>query len=99
MSTSTSTIQELANKEYKYGFVTDIEPEYPSRPQRRRRSDDFREEERTRVHAGVAAEGIPALAEDGGTRVGQCSLPANRLSRHCLLFGAKAEEGRTQESG
>jgi Fe-S cluster assembly protein SufB len=27
MSTSTSTIQELANKEYQYGFVTDIESE------------------------------------------------------------------------
>src|SRR5215831_15937471 len=25
MSTATSTIQELANREYKYGFVTDIE--------------------------------------------------------------------------
>src|SRR5262245_38234240 len=25
MSTATSTIQELANKEYKYGFVTDVE--------------------------------------------------------------------------
>src|SRR6516162_6098487 len=25
MSTSTSTIQELANREYKYGFVTDVE--------------------------------------------------------------------------
>src|SRR5262249_11760209 len=27
MSTATSTIQELANREYKYGFVTDIETE------------------------------------------------------------------------
>ena len=28
MSTATSTIQELANREYKYGFVTDIEADY-----------------------------------------------------------------------
>ena len=27
MSTSTQTIQELASREYKYGFVTDIEQE------------------------------------------------------------------------
>ena len=27
MSTSTETIEQLANQEYKYGFVTDIEAE------------------------------------------------------------------------
>jgi Fe-S cluster assembly protein SufB len=27
MSTSTETIEQLANREYKYGFVTDVEAE------------------------------------------------------------------------
>ena len=34
MTTATRTIEELANQEYQYGFVTDVEAENPSeRPQ------------------------------------------------------------------
>ena len=38
MTTATSTIQELANREYQYGFVTDIEADtLPRGPERRHR--------------------------------------------------------------
>ena len=75
MSTTVNTIRDLAERDYKWGFVTDIEDrEYPQRAERRCHSADLRQEERTGVHAGVAAEGVPALGStrtSSGAEVGQ----------------------------
>ena len=64
MATSTDTIQELANREYKYGFVTDIEADAAPRGLN---EDIIRlisaKKNEPRFHAGVAAEGLPALAD------------------------------------
>ena len=60
MSTSTETIEELATREYKYGFVTDIEAETIPKGLN---EDVVRlisaEEERAGVAARVAPEGVP----------------------------------------
>ena len=58
MTTATSTIQELANREYQYGFVTDIEAEtVPRGPERGHRPPDLGQEERAGLAARVAAQG------------------------------------------
>ena len=61
MTTATETIEQLANREYKYGFVTDIESETIPKGL----SEDIvrlisAEEERAGVAARVAAEGVSA---------------------------------------
>ena len=82
MSTSTETIEELATREYKYGFVTDIEAEtIPQGPERGRRPADLREEERAGVAARVAAEGVPPLADDEGADVARTSSTPRSTTR------------------
>ena len=93
MSTDTPTIESLANSEYKYGFVTDIEADAAPRGLN---EDIVRlisvEEGRTRVAAGMAAEGLPPLADDGRADVGQRVVSADRLSGHDLLLGARSRK-------
>ena len=72
MSTSTETIEELATREYKYGFVTDVEAEeIPKGLNEDVDPADLRQEEGARVAARVAAEGVPHLAEDERADVAQ----------------------------
>ncbi len=74
MSTSTETIEELATREYKYGFVTDVEADTIPKGL----SEDVvrlisAEEAGAGVAARVAAEGLPALADDEGADAGRTS--------------------------
>ena len=51
-------LEKLANREYQYGFITDIEQENdPAGPLRGHGAADLREEERARVAARVAPQG------------------------------------------
>jgi len=44
--------------------------------------------------AGMAAQGLPPLADHEGAHLGQRALPAHRLPGHHLLFLAQVEKGR-----
>ena len=66
----------------------------PARSERGRHPADLRQEERARVHARVAAEGLPALADDEGADVGQRPLPADRLPGDHLLLRAQDRRPR-----
>ena len=69
MTTSTETLERLAQQEYKYGFVTDIEPDtVPPGLNEDIVRADLGEEGRARVAARVAPEGLPPLADDGRSR-------------------------------
>ena len=68
-----------------------------ARPQRGRRPLHLGEEGRAGVAARVAAQGLPALADDEGADLGERPLPADRLPGDRLLLGAEAEEGRPEE--
>src|SRR5581483_1529059 len=57
---------------------------------------DFGEEEGTAVHAGMAAQGVPALADDDRTALAEGDVSANRLPGADLLRGAQAEEDAEQ---
>ena len=95
MGTDTKTLEALVDREYKWGFVTDIEADtHPQGPERRHRPPDLGQEERAGVHAGVAPEGLPPLADAERSRaqVGQRPLPADRLPGHHLLLGAQDQE-------
>ena len=66
MSTATNTIEALATAEYKYGFVTRHRSGCRAAwTERGHRPPDLGQEERAGLHAGVAAEGLPALGEAG----------------------------------
>ena len=41
------------------------------------------------MDAGLAFEGVPALADHDQSRLGQARHSADRLSGHSLLFGAE----------
>ena len=60
MTTATRTIEELANREYRYGFVTDVEEEtVPKGLSEETVRLISAEEERAGVAARVAPEGVP----------------------------------------
>ena len=90
MSSDPNSVLELTNREYKAGFVTDIESETipPGL------SEDVvrlisRQEERAGVAARVAPEGLPPLAHDEGADLAERPLSADRLPGHRLLLGAQ----------
>ena len=94
MSSNTDTIRELAQQEYKWGFVTDIgEDRAPKGLKRRDHPLHLSQEERTGVHAGMAAEGFSPLADarekSGRAEVGQHPLSAHRLSGHLYYSAPK----------
>ena len=67
MTTATSTIEELANREYQHGFVTDIEADtVPRGLNEDIVRTDLGQEGRAGLAAGMAAQGLPPLADDGG---------------------------------
>ena len=62
---SDALLNELTQREYQHGFVTDVETEIdPAGAQRGRRPPHLEEEERARVAPRVAAAGLPPLAHD-----------------------------------
>ena len=62
MSTNLNTIRDLAEQEYKWGFVTAVEAETsPKGTQRGHYSPDLGQEEGAGVHAPVEAEGLSPL--------------------------------------
>ena len=90
MATAARSIEELINREYEYGFVTDIEADtVPPRPERGHHPAHLGQEGRAGVHARVAAEGLPPLADDDGAELAERPLPADRLPGHHLLLGAE----------
>ena len=97
MSTSTETIEELATREYKYGFVTDVEADtHPQGAQRGRRPAHLAEEGGAGVAARMAPEGVPAVADDEGADLAERQVRADQLPGHRLLLGAEEEEGAEQ---
>ena len=59
-----------------------------ARPGRGRHPADLAQEGRARVHARVAAEGLPPLADDAGAALGARAHRADRLPGDLLLLGA-----------
>ena len=97
MTTATETIEQLANREYKYGFVTDVESEsIPEGSERRRRAADLGEEERAGVAARVAPQGVPPVAHDERADLAERQVRPDQLPGHHLLLGAEEEEGAEQ---
>ena len=93
MSTSTEVIEQLANTEYKYGFVTDVEQDIVAQgAERGRRPADLGEEGRAGVAARLAAQGVSRVAEDDRADVAERHVRADRLPGHQLLRGAEGEE-------
>ena len=93
-----SAIEAIANREYKYGFVTDIESETIPRGLT---EDTVRlissKEERARVDARVSSEGLSPLAEDDrAEHWANFRLSEDRFSEHHLLFGARSRKRRKQ---
>ena len=97
MSTSTETIEQLATREYKYGFVTDVEADtFPPglnedvvrRSRRKKQEPEWLLEFRLKAYR--------AWLDDDGADVAQREHPADRLPGHQLLLGAEEEAGAEQ---
>ena len=87
------SVESLVQREYKYGFVTDIEADtVPQGAERGRRPAHLGQEGRAGVAARVAAQGVPPLAQDDGAALAQRHVPADRLPGHQLLLGAQDQE-------
>ena len=94
MSTSTEVIQDLANREYKYGFVTDIEQDAAPRGL----SEDIVRLISSKKNEPAwlldwRLQGIPRVADDEGADLGQRQVRADRLSEHHLLLRSEEEAG------
>ncbi len=76
MSTALDTIEQFVNTEYKYGFVSDIDTESlpPGLNEDVVRAISAKKQ-RAGLHARVAAESLPALADDEGAALGKRVLP------------------------
>ena len=69
-------------------------------PQRRHRPLHLGQEERARVDARLAAQGLSRLARDGGGQLGQARHPRDRLPGRLLLRRAQGEaEARVARRG
>ena len=67
-----ATIETLVNREYQYGFVTDIEADtLPIGLVRSDGAPHLGKERGARVPAGLAAQSVPALANDAGAPLGE----------------------------
>ncbi len=91
-STEVSKIEELANKEYKYGFVTDIEADTLPKGlnediirqlSAKKNEPEFMLEWRLKAYR--------ALVNDEGTSLGKCSILSRQLSEFILLLSSKKE--------
>ena len=82
MSTATETIEQLATKEYKYGFVTDVDADtFPPGLNEDVVRAISGARTGARVAAGVAAEGVSRLADDDGAVVAQRPLRRRSTTR------------------
>ena len=99
MKTDTPTVEELAERKYKYGFVSDIESETvpPGLDEGTVRFISAKKK-RTGMAARMAARGLSTLAKNDRTELGVREVYADRLSSDQLLVGTERSEGRTQES-
>ena len=97
MSTSTETIEQLANREYKYGFVTDIETETIPKGlnedivrliSAKKNEPEWLLEWRLKAY--------PPLADDEGADLAERQVRPDRLPGHHLLLGAEDEEDAQQ---
>ena len=97
MSTSTDTIEELATREYKYGFVTDIEADTIPKGlsedvvrliSQKKQEPEWLLEWRLKAYRHWLTMKEPTLAER--------QVRPDRLPGHRLLLGAQAEEGAQQ---
>ena len=97
MSTATNTIEALANREYKYGFVTEIESDVAPRGlnedivrliSAKKNEPEWMLEWRLKAYRHWADAGKVG----GGAEVGERPLPADRLPGHHLLRGAEADD-------
>ena len=85
------TTSEIIEREYRAGFVTDIESEtIPAGL-----SEDIvrlisTKKNEPAVAARLAAQGVPALAHDEGAELAERPLPADRLPGDRLLLRAQA---------
>jgi Fe-S cluster assembly protein SufB len=98
VSVSTNTIETLANQEYKWGFVTDIEADAIPRGlnegvihliSAKKNEPEWLLEWRLKAYRHWLTMKEPTW--------GQRPLPGNRLPGHHLLLLAKGEEGQPQE--
>src|SRR5262249_59386966 len=71
----------------------------PQRAERGNHPVHLAEEERAGLPARVAAEELPALAQDAGAELAERALPADRLPGHHLLLGAATQEVARQPRG
>ena len=94
-----SSIETLVNREYKYGFVTDIESDTipPGLSEDIVRAD-LGQEGRAGVDARVAAQGVPPLADDEGAALAERHVQPDRLPGHQLLLGAEDRRSRSAAS-
>ena len=98
MSAKQPEIESLVARRYRHGFVTDIESDtVAARSRRRRHPAHLGEEGRARVHARLAAEGLPPLARMTEPHLGARALPADRLPGDLLLLGAEAADRRPED--
>src|SRR4030095_13877469 len=101
MNTATYTTEELVNREYRYGFVTDIETDTVPRGLNEDIIRLISAKKRAEFHAGVAYESLSALGEAGKVtsraKMGQHPLSADRLPGPHLLLGAKDERWGAEE--
>ena len=95
---SSPSLDDITKAEYKAGFVTDIEQEtLPARPVRGRRAPHLGEEGRAGVDARVAAQGLPALAHDGGADAGRTSTTRRSTTRRSRTTPRRSSRRRAEE--
>ena len=96
MPTAETEIETLANREYKWGFVTDIEAD-AAPPGLNEEIIRFisPQEERAAVDAGLAAEGVSPLADDErAARWPMIKYPPIDYQAIDLLLGAQSRSSR-----
>ena len=101
MSTNVDTIRDLAEQEYKWGFVTEIDEDRVPKGlneetirliSAKKGEPEFMLEWRLKASAPLGIAGTGARR----SRSGRISLRADRLSGHRVLLGAQAETGSGQ---
>ena len=95
---STPNIQDIIDREYEHGFYTEIEDDQIPKGL----NEDVirlisKKKDEPALHARLAAQGLPPLADDERAALAERAVPADRLPGHRLLLGAEVEEGRSEE--
>jgi hypothetical protein len=99
MPTEATEIESLANREYRWGFVTDIEADAaPPGLNEGHRAIHLAQKERAGLDASVATEGVSPLAHDERAALGRGEISGDQLSGHDLIFRAQGEEVELRRS-